>query len=153
MLRGFPRSVPWEFYVPIALARSLARCNFDFHARYARKSRKLRARAARVKLRAGYWISFLKTFVTPTPSQLDPRTRSPSESIRRFIKGSRINERIAWKIHSADGFPDLRPLSRRCKPIQRVRGFLVSNPRMRTRLEIYPIVLITAWSRLVILFE
>lgn len=40
-------------------------CNFDFHARYARKSRKLRAHSrVRVKLRTGYWISFLKTFVT-----------------------------------------------------------------------------------------
>lgn len=44
-------------------------CNFDFHARYARKSRKLRAYSrARVKLRTGYWISFLKTFVTAARS-------------------------------------------------------------------------------------
>lgn len=44
-------------------------CNFDFLARYARKSRKLRAHSlARVKLRTGYWISFLKTFVTAARS-------------------------------------------------------------------------------------
>lgn len=65
-----------------SFARSLARCNFDFHARYARKSRKLRARAARVKPRTGYWISFLKTFVTPAPSLLDPRT--PARLRNRF---------------------------------------------------------------------
>lgn len=59
-LRGFPRSVPWELFIPTTS------CNFDFHAWYARKSSKLRARSRRESKtpRAGYWIPFLKTFVT-----------------------------------------------------------------------------------------
>lgn len=63
-LRGFPST---GFLRASHFHR--ASCNFDFHARYARKSRKLRAYSrVRVKLRTGYWISFLKTFVTAARS-------------------------------------------------------------------------------------
>lgn len=63
-LRGFPSTGSLR-----ASHSHRTSCNFDFHARYARKSRKLRAHShARVKLRTGYWISFLKTFVTAARS-------------------------------------------------------------------------------------
>lgn len=108
-LPGFPRSVPWELYIPTTSS------NFDFRVWYARKSSKLRARSrsASKTPRTGYWIPFLKTFVTRSSIC---GAQSALMSIRRFIKGSRINEQIAWKIYASGGcILYFRPLPRHGK--------------------------------------